>query len=148
MDVGSIVSIAEITFQACSRLARFVKDSRHASEARNALYSEVTNLQDLIASVKAATSRRNSQLHFKPVSDEEATIYELLDDALRRCNSTIEEMSEKVQRLGDEATEPDWLGRAKLQRRLDRQNPGIVSLRRDMQAHISRLTLLSNHFLP
>ena len=142
MDVGAIISIADVASRVCLRLARFVNDASNVRETRNRLLTNAATLRGLLEAVRSSTSMRTSQLYVKPVNDEESAILECLTSALYRCESTVEELNTLLQELGGGVSEPNWLEQAMLQLRLDYRGSGIERLEKEIQQHIAAIKLL------
>lgn len=141
-EVGAIISIADVAARVCLRLARFLDEAKDAGETRSNLHNKAAALHDILQVVDAATRKRNAHVHTKPVSDDEGGILEMLDAALRRCESTVMKFEEMLGKLGGGGTEPNWLRRAILQLKLDVHGSGIAKIERNIEADIAALQLL------
>jgi len=147
-EVGAIISIADVAARVCLRLGRFLNEVKDAGETRSSLHKKAAALHDILKVVDAATRKRNVHVHTKPISDDEGGILVMLTAALGRCESTVKKFEEMLGRLGGGGTEPNWLGRAILQLKLDVRGSGIAKIERDIEADIAPLQLLSTCFLP
>ena len=144
MDVGAIISIADIAFRACVSLARFIERSRHARETRDKLQKKVDLLRGLLVAVTAATTAREGELDIKPVGDGEKVILKLLKLALERCKATVEMMTSSFQQLGSQGTELNRREQLRLQAKLDRQKSDVEAFEKDIDADIAAIQLLFN----
>ena len=142
MDPGAYIAIVEITGRVGRQLARFLDDSRHADRTRNQLYERANSLHGLLETVKAATSNRNSQLHEKAVGDDEGKMLDRLSAALKRCESTVDRMYKKLQKLGGGEKDPNWFERAMLQVKLDYQKSDIARMERELHSDTAAIQLL------
>ena len=142
MDIGAIISIADVTTRVCLRLAQFIDDCRSAGETRETLRAKVTTLRGLLEAIKTATSGRALQLPTKPVSDNENEILTVLAKALDRCESTVEKLDGKLERLGNGGTKLSIRERVKLQATLDYQESDIQRIEKEIQADIAAIQVL------
>ena len=148
MDVGAIISIADIASRVCLRLARFIDDAGNAGETRNRLFTKATTLRSLLEAVKTSTRQRKLQLRIKPVNDEENGLLECLTAALGACDTTIENLVTLLQELGGGVSAPNWFERAMLQLSLDYRASGIERLENEIQEHFEAIRLLSECLSP
>lgn len=145
MDVGAIISIADITIRACVSLARFIERCRHAGETRDSVQTKLDLLRGLLAAVTTATTTREGQLDIKPVGDgEKALLIKLLKLALERCKATVEKMATELQQMGNEGTGLNRRELVRLQARLDRQKSAMAAFEKDIDADIAAIQLLLN----
>ena len=146
MDVGAIISIADITIRACVSLARFIGRCRHAGETKSNLLKRVDLLHQLLEAVSNATTTRGRQLDIKPVSDGEKAILKLFKSALERCKATIEKMTRKLERLGN--GDAALSGRERVQVALDLQKSALEAFEKDIDENIMAIQVAFNCLSP